>query len=919
MKKFLLFNLLIALNFLAQAQVVNSTSLPSITNTNKEEVQSLFNQGVLLEEEQDSLGFSHRTVQQTNEAIDIEGAIIKIITRPDGTMKKVGNRVDIQKPIPANVLRFEAALVIAMQTVQTDYFYWENEAMQRLIKELENDPGATFYPQNKLVWLDPQFSHDGNRYKLAYKIELFYHAASDHKTVYVDAEQGSILLEIEGCHEVSVEGTAETRYHGTRTIITDSLGADSFVLYDHSRGGGIETLNIRTLKSEDSAVSFVDDDNHWDHDNKEMDNAAGDVHWGSEMTYDYFMKSHGRNSFDGKGTKILSYVHYDKNWVNASWNGKYARYGDGSNNPLTSIDVVAHELTHGVTGTSSGLIYRNESGALNESFSDIFGTAVEFYAAPAEANWNIGMANFYLREMGNPKKFSHPNCYNGRYWYTGTGDNGGVHINSGVQNFWFYLLCNGGEGVNDLGNPYKVDSIGMEKAAKIAFRNLVYYLTPSSTFADARSGSIEAAKDLFGACSPEVAQVVNAWYAVGVGADSDNKDLAMIRLHTYDSQCEMGKEDVVVDFAFSENACDSIIPIGAEINFFFQLGNQDTIEETLKLKSAIKLFDTITYTFKQKADFSQVARYQVRAWVKFNEDKNPVNDSSLVIEVTHRANPSKDDVIGFEPKDKEHEDVLYHLTENSHGRVEVTIPARKTGIRGLGFTGEPSGRIRDFEPPASESEIFSTHTQQIAKMCMCVDARNWTNVKLSFDLRQSHASIYYDHLKNYEPRLMTSLRVTVDGQQIDTIFHPDTVNSDPWVNHVMNLDQYAGTAFELCFEGKHFISRSSFSSENVGDNSYVDNINLHHDGITPEPTAYNIVWGPNPTESIIYIQSYQSQTETLQFVFRDALGRLVYETALELQYGVNNVPLNLGNLANGMYFIETTIHGETRVEKIAIH
>ena len=121
-------------------------------------------------------------------------------------------------------------------------------------------------------------------------------------------------------------------------------------------------------------------------------------------------------------------------------------YGDGDGStfsPLTELDICAHELSHGVTGNSSNLIYSYESGALNESFSDIFGVSVDFFAKPATANWLIGdvtytpsNANDALRYMNNPNLGGQPDTYLGTSWYTGTGDNGGVHYNSGVQNFW---------------------------------------------------------------------------------------------------------------------------------------------------------------------------------------------------------------------------------------------------------------------------------------------------------------------------------------------------------------------------------------------------------------------------------------------------------------------------------------------------
>ena len=270
-----------------------------------------------------------------------------------------------------------------------------------------------------------------------------------------------------------------------------------------------------------------------------------DAHWGAEIVYDYFKIKHNRNSYDNSGGTILSVVH--KNLIstenfsnaNASWNGINMNYGDGDSDegPQSALDVCGHELTHAVIQYSSGLIYQAESGALNESFADIFGTAIEFYDSPL-ANYTFSEKTFFqsggfTRSLKEPKLKAQPNTYksplltNG-YWANTmdtTNDEGGVHTNSGVQNYWFYLLCEGENNnkTNDLGNTYSVSGIGIEKSAKIAYRNLVYYLTPNSTYKSAYIGSLIAVEDLYptvnGVYSQEYNSVRQAWYAVGLGSN----------------------------------------------------------------------------------------------------------------------------------------------------------------------------------------------------------------------------------------------------------------------------------------------------------------------------------------------------------------------------------------------------------------
>lgn len=280
-----------------------------------------------------------------------------------------------------------------------------------------------------------------------------------------------------------------------------------------------------------------------------------DAHWGMEKTIDFYREKFNRNSYDNKGSIVYQLVNppsslvgpMERMFANASAveeiDPSFMLYGMGyvssnssmrlsSMRPLVCVDVMAHEFTHLVTSRNGngGLVYIGEAGALNESFSDIIGVSVKQYAT-GQNDWLIGSDMMIyvsnLRSMINPKNGldgydAQPNTFNGQYWaditdVSATGDYGGVHTNSGVQNYWYYLLCEGGSGTNDLSNAYNVIGIGMDKALQIAYRNLIFYLTPEATFEDARNGSIQAAIDLYGEDSQEHKSVINAWYAVGVG------------------------------------------------------------------------------------------------------------------------------------------------------------------------------------------------------------------------------------------------------------------------------------------------------------------------------------------------------------------------------------------------------------------
>ncbi len=372
---------------------------------------------------------------------------------------------------------------------------------------------------------------EDTKYVLAHSIVIERPSPYDRAEILIDATTGKELYYYPLSLHIDSVGTVVTKYSGTFQMTADYVGPNNFRLRESGRGNGIETYNMQQQTNYSNAIDFTDTDNYWDNFNANYDEVAGDVHWGTEKFYDYLLDSLNRNSIDNNGYKLQSYVHYDQNWSNASWNGYNMRYGDGNGNPLTTLDIVAHELTHGLTDYTCNLIYYMESGALNESFSDIFGAVIEWYATPNKGDWYMGEdRGGYMRSMINPKDAGDPDTYLGINWYAGQGDNGGVHTNSGVQNHWFYILSDGKQGTNDYGNSYNVTGIGVFKAARIAYRNMSVYLFPSANHDDAAFYAALAATDLYGPCSPELEATVNAWYAVGVGkpysaavvADFDN-------------------------------------------------------------------------------------------------------------------------------------------------------------------------------------------------------------------------------------------------------------------------------------------------------------------------------------------------------------------------------------------------------------
>lgn len=265
---------------------------------------------------------------------------------------------------------------------------------------------------------------------------------------------------------------------------------------------------------------------------------ALDAHWGMEKVYDYYKSYHGRLSYDGHNSTIQSYLHPNDLFApgylpnNAFWSQglKKMFFGSGNGNIYTSftaLDIAGHEFTHGVISNGGSRLNNNtlaESGALNESFGDIFGTAIEFSVPGINHNWtlgeNISVNGTFLRSMSNPKSTKDPDTYLGTYWYPGPNASTFVHKNTGVQNKWFYLLSQGGSGNIDgkaSNDKYSVKGIGINSAAIIAYHNMMEILTPDATYNDAYLGSLMAA-DKYGFSNPSdgYRAVRAAWYAVGV-------------------------------------------------------------------------------------------------------------------------------------------------------------------------------------------------------------------------------------------------------------------------------------------------------------------------------------------------------------------------------------------------------------------
>ncbi len=482
----------------------------------------------LLKQETDELGFTHYRYEQTFLQIPVDNTFYHVHIKNNVVSSFNGFAVNITAKLSAKPAQNEGqALKAALRKVGATKYKWEVPFLENDLKKTAKNAAATYFPKGLLYWVN----RDGN-YRLAYRFDI--HSATPDKIqrVYIDAQTGAPLFTLP-LESNCTSATVNTIFNGNRTIFTDKFTATNWRLRDNCQAANIRVRDWNSANCTEVPLDIENATNTWTTMNERF---GGTVLWSAKESFLYWRDARGRNGYNNANGNVDAYINavfdgddaagcqaYTDN-ASMSFTGGRMKVGLGSAGTLanswSSLDIIAHEFTHAVTGSSAALVYENESGALNESFSDIFGEAIENYSLGSN-DWLVGddRTNGAIRSLSNPSAspYNDPDTYLGTNWKTGTGDNGGVHSNSGVQNFWFYLLVQGGSGTNDNSDAYSVSGIGLGAASAIASRNLITYLGTGSGYSDARTNAIQAAIDLYGACSNEVKQTTNAWYAVGVG------------------------------------------------------------------------------------------------------------------------------------------------------------------------------------------------------------------------------------------------------------------------------------------------------------------------------------------------------------------------------------------------------------------
>ncbi|MBT1098387.1 M4 family metallopeptidase [Streptomyces chartreusis] len=461
----------------------------------------------------DGNGTVHTRYERTYDGLPVLGGDLVVETTKSGATKDV-------------VKATRAAIKPATTTAAVPAAKAEKQALAAAKAEDAKSPDVNKAPR-KVIWAA------NGKPTLAYETVvggLQEDGTPNELHVVTDAATGAKLYE----YQAIETGTGNTMYSGTVTLGTTQSGS-TYNLTDGARGNH-KTYNLNRGTSGTGTLFSGPDDVWGNGAASNAETAGADAHYGAALTWDYYKNVHGRSGIRGDGVGAYSRVHYGNNYVNAFWSDSCfcMTYGDGSGNanPLTSIDVAGHEMTHGVTSNTAGLVYSGESGGLNEATSDIFGSTVEFYANNSSdvGDYLIG-EEININGDGTPLRYMDKPSKDGASkdaWYSGIGSID-VHYSSGPANHFFYLLSEGSGTKTINGVTYNsptsdglpVTGIGRDKAEKIWFRSLTTKFTSNTNYAAARTGTLAAAGELYGTTSTEYKAVQDAWAGVNVGTRSD--------------------------------------------------------------------------------------------------------------------------------------------------------------------------------------------------------------------------------------------------------------------------------------------------------------------------------------------------------------------------------------------------------------
>jgi len=977
----------------------------------------------------DRLNINHKRYKQSIAGYPVEGAVIATHQNEDGKTTANGLWLtDMNPDIPASILQENNILDIIRKAFPS---------YRKLSWEIE-DINDEYRVDISKVWYNENYSKDGKDYLLSYKVKTYISNPFESYTLFIDALTGKILSKYCTHHTANVPAVAEGLYTmGPIQMTVDSISENEYKMIKYNDEG--EAI-IRTRDVLNNFKIVESTDNEW------LDKPAVDCHWGTEKTLGYLKTEIEREGMDGEGSAITVNVHAQDPMGggpvgNAFYLNGSINIGDGNANspikvPLSSLDIIAHEIFHGVTESTANLIYNGESGAINESMSDIFGITVVEHTT-GSYSWDIGaQLNDALRRMDDPKSLEMPAFYNGEYWFGGAD----VHINSSIGNLWYYYLVEGGSGVTETGEKFSIEGIGFEKAATIAYRTLSEYLIESSDYEDYCNLSLQAAQDLYGECSPEVVSASAAWFAVGLGKIIKGTDIKLTQFENLTSGCSLeSEESISIELDFE--SCGDLLTVGTQITLAYSINGGNPITEVYTIPQTISPDESFMYTYSQKADLSNVGLYDIRTWVDYPPDAHPVNDT-LQIKVENRVyqnedirlvdiiHPNQSTACGLTSVDPivqvqflgcdsppngstinikatldntviesefvlaselEYEDIIQltlqgALQIDDYGvhqiSVEISYPndpnlannivesnieffqpkdqpfvfpfddeSELSSLRirlgsavdqdtlidrfddssesqALMFTG---GDVVDLstnelyiELVESEEEIWSKNISHETRTCMCIDATEWDEASLSFDLYIHQVVGLWNSLNIKDP-WAANMRILVNGTPITETY--SYKSQDQFDNYIVDLSDYVGTSFEVCFQSKSLMGRNLYGlilsgEDALGDQVIIDNINVSDKLVVSssyeESTYSSISYYPNPTHDEINVSIMSNFNEDIYFEVINTLGEVIKQYKYHVTTGANTITLPLDEINQGIYLLtsrslKNEIHSATKV------
>jgi Zn-dependent metalloprotease len=537
----------------------------------------------LMWEKEDRFGFKHRRYQQLYKGIQVKHGVLNLHMK-NGLTESFNGEIYTQftpesdVELDSNDLKIQPALSNFDFHELIDVVYVTDQE-QKLHKSFE--------------------VHAGN------------HQPESLFRLYLNVYSGDNLRAEPLLIHADSTGKAVTHYRDTQTIVADYITADSFRLRQSNHPISV----FHTSQGND----VFDKDNFWDNANERI---AGDVMYGNTLVGDFLENEFNWDSYDGNGNTMVSLLNFSASG-NATWNlaGNFATYFVNSTatvGPCASIDVVGHEVGHGIADENAGLVYTGESCMLHESFADIVGTLIEREGVPNTWDWIVGdqVWSGGIRDLSDPWNKNMPKYYQGRFW------GGGCHSPGSVQNYWFYLVHHGDTGKNEKGLDFSIEGLGHNDAIQMTFRSMFYYVTANTDYEDIVKHTLKSAKDLFGTCSEKYTMVYDAWKVVGL-EDTTMKGVDTRHgIQVNQLNCVKAPTTVPVK---------SIGDVARVVTWYFPNGDsaiaQDTFISVSKSGNycVISKTEVCNFTFLDTADF--VVQHQPKASFQVSETEFCVHHS----------------------------------------------------------------------------------------------------------------------------------------------------------------------------------------------------------------------------------------------------------------------------------------------------